>query len=203
MTFGFTYLRKGEEDFDSVRYVAYGCAPAPGSYCGNGPQLFTANQGTGGDAFAEVLLGLPSVIHQRFNYTSGGPFAPEPNVVVPYYGGYFNDKGRRLRSGSRSPTDSRYELPIPIFRHKQNLLRHLRAVNRHYLHTWDRDRFARALCLGSQARLCSKTQRGDAASPNAGGACGIRALLQLRCEPDIECSEWSSLWRRARRLCRQ
>ena len=86
MTFGFNYLRKGEEDFDSVRYVAYGCAPAPGAYCGNGPQLFTANQGVGGDAFAEVLLGLPSVIHQRFSYTSGGPFAPEPNVVIPYYG---------------------------------------------------------------------------------------------------------------------
>ncbi len=72
MTFGFTYLRKGEEDFDNVRYVAFGCAPAPGSYCGNGPQIFTANSGVGGDAFADVLLGLPSVIHQRFDYTSGG-----------------------------------------------------------------------------------------------------------------------------------
>ena len=86
MTFGFTYLRKGEEDFDNVRYVAYGCAPTPGAYCGDGPQLFTSNQGVGGDAFAEVLLGLPSVIHQRYSYTSGGPFAPEPNVVIPYYG---------------------------------------------------------------------------------------------------------------------
>jgi hypothetical protein len=114
MTFGFTYLRKGEEDFDSVRYVAYGCAPAPGSYCGNGPQLFTANQGTGGDAFAEVLLGLPSVIHQRFNYTSGGPFAPEPNVVVPYYGGYFNDKVKVTQRLTVS-YGLRYELPIPIF----------------------------------------------------------------------------------------
>jgi hypothetical protein len=114
MTFGFTYLRKGEEDFDSVRYVAYGCAPAPGAYCGNGPQLFTANQGVGGDAFAEVLLGLPSVIHQRFSYTSGGAFAPEPNVVVPYYGGYFNDK---LKVTQRLTVSYglRYELPIPIF----------------------------------------------------------------------------------------
>src|SRR5271165_821804 len=114
MTFGFTYLRKGEEDFDNVRYVAYGCAPAPGSYCGNGPQLFTANQGVGGDAFAEVLLGLPSVIHQRFSYTSGGPFAPEPNVVIPYYAGYFNDKLKVTQKLTVS-YGLRYELPIPIF----------------------------------------------------------------------------------------
>ena len=113
-TFGFTYLRKGEEDFDSVRYVAYGCAPAPGAYCGNGPQLFTANQGVGGDAFAEVLLGLPSVIHQRFSYSSGGPFAPEINVVVPYYAGYFNDKMKVTQKLTAS-FGLRYELPIPIF----------------------------------------------------------------------------------------
>ena len=114
MTFGFTYIRKGEEDFDSVRYVAYGCAPAVAAYCAAGPQLFTANQGVGGDAFAEVLLGLPSVIHQRFNYTSGGPFAPEPNVVIPYYGAYFNDK---LKVTQRLTVSYglRYELPIPVF----------------------------------------------------------------------------------------
>jgi hypothetical protein len=114
MTFGFTYLRKAEEDFDSVRYVAYGCAPAPGAYCGNGPQLFTANNGVGGDAFAEVLLGLPSVIHQRYNYTSGGPFAPEPNSVIPYYAGYFNDKWQATQRLTVS-YGLRYELPIPIF----------------------------------------------------------------------------------------
>ena len=114
MTFGFTYLRKGEEDFDNVRYVSYGCAPAPGGYCGNGPQLFTANQGVGGDAFAEVLLGLPSAIHQRYSYSSGGPFAPEPNVVIPYYAGYFNDKWKVTQRLTVS-YGLRYELPIPIF----------------------------------------------------------------------------------------
>jgi Carboxypeptidase regulatory-like domain len=115
-TFGFTYLRKGEEDFDSVRYVAYGCAPAPGAYCGNGPQLFTADpaSGNGGDAFAEVLLGLPSVIHQRFSYSNGGPFAPEINVVVPYYAGYFNDK-MKVTPKLTASFGLRYELPVPIF----------------------------------------------------------------------------------------
>ena len=114
MTFGFTYLRKTEEDFDNVRYVAFGCAPAPGAYCGNGPQIFTSSQGAGGDAFADVLLGLPSVIHQRFNYTSGGPFAPEPNVVSPYYAGYFNDKWQVTNRLTVS-YGLRYELPLPMF----------------------------------------------------------------------------------------
>jgi hypothetical protein len=114
MTFGFNYLRKGEEDFDNVRYVAFGCAPAPGAYCGNGPQLFTSSEGVGGDAFAEVLLGLPSVVHQRYDYTSGGPFAPRPNGIVPYYGVYFNDKFKATQRLTVS-FGLRYELPLPIF----------------------------------------------------------------------------------------
>ena len=114
MTFGFNYLRKGEEDFDNVRYVAFGCAPAPGAYCGNGPQLFTSSQGVGGDAFAEVLLGLPSVIHQRDDYTSGGPFAPRPQAIVPYYGAYFNDKFKLTQRLTVS-FGLRYDLPLPIF----------------------------------------------------------------------------------------
>ncbi|MGA7930311.1 MAG: carboxypeptidase-like regulatory domain-containing protein, partial [Candidatus Sulfotelmatobacter sp.] len=114
MTFGFNYLRKAEEDFDNVRYVAFGCAPFADAYCGAGPQLFTSSQGAGGDAFAEVLLGLPTVIHQRYSYTSGGPFAPEPNVVIPYYAGYFNDKFQVTQRLTVS-YGLRYELPIPIF----------------------------------------------------------------------------------------
>jgi len=114
MTFGFSYLRKAESDFDNVRYVAFGCAPFTGAYCGGGPQLFTANQGVGGYAFADLLSGLPSVIHQRFDYTSGGPFAPQPDWVIPYYAGYFNDK---LQVTPRLTVSYglRYELPIPIF----------------------------------------------------------------------------------------
>ena len=114
LTFGFNYLRKGEEDFDNVRYVSFGCAPFSGAYCGAGPQLFTSSQGAGGDAFAEVLLGLPTVIHQRYSYTSGGPFAPEPNVVIPYYAGYVNDKFKVTQRLTVS-YGLRYELPLPIF----------------------------------------------------------------------------------------
>jgi hypothetical protein len=187
MTFGITYLRKGEEDFDSVRYVAYGCAPAPGSYCGNGPQLFTANQGVGGDAFAEVLLGLPSVIHQRFDYTSGGPFAPEPNVIIPYYGGYFNDKVKVTQRLTVS-YGLRYDLPIPVF-----------ATNNTCCGIYEPSTDT----ISIPGITPGLPERGDAASPIAGGARGIRPLLQLRCEPDIECSDRSSLWGSARRFCRQ
>jgi hypothetical protein len=118
MTFGFNYIRKGEEDFDNVRYAFFGCAEAFNSYCANGVSLFTSSTGTfngvGGDGFADVLLGLPKVIHQRYSYTSGGPFAPEPNWVIPYYGAYFNDKFQPTKALTVS-YGLRYDLPIPIF----------------------------------------------------------------------------------------
>jgi hypothetical protein len=118
MTFGFNSIRKSEEDFDNVRYVFFGCAESFFSYCANGVNLFTSSTGTvsgvGGDGFADVLLGLPKVIHQRYSYTSGGPFAPEPNWVIPYYGFYFNDKFQATRSVTIS-FGLRYDLPIPIF----------------------------------------------------------------------------------------
>jgi hypothetical protein len=115
MTFGFNYIRKSELDFDTVRYVGFGCT---GYYCDNGPDLFTASGSdlgqVGGDGFAEVLLGLPKVIHQRYNYTAGGPFAPEPNFVLPYYGAFFNDK-LQLTKRLTVSFGLRYELPIPIY----------------------------------------------------------------------------------------
>ena len=115
MTFGLNYLRKTELDFDNVRYVDFGCT---GIYCGNGPDFFTAS-GTdlgqvGGDGFADLLLGLPKVIHQRFNYTSGGAFAPQARYVIPYYGAYANDKVQATKRLTVS-FGLRYELPIPIY----------------------------------------------------------------------------------------
>lgn len=114
MSFGFNYLRKIERDFDSVRYVAFGCAPAPGAYCGNGPQIFTGSNGVGGDAFADTMLGLPSVIHQRYGYTTGGPFAPDPNVIIPYYGAYFTDTWKVMPTVTVT-YGIRYDLPIPTY----------------------------------------------------------------------------------------
>ena len=115
LTFGFNYLRKSEFDFDNVRYVDFGCT---GIYCGNGPDFFTAS-GTdlgqvGGDGFADLLLGLPKVIHQRFNYSSGGAFAPQANYVIPYYGAFANDKMQVSKRLTLS-FGLRYELPIPIY----------------------------------------------------------------------------------------
>ncbi len=87
MTFGFNYLRKSEFDFDNVRYVDFGCT---GIYCGNGPDLFTSS-GTdlglvGGDGFADLLLALPKVVHQRFNYTSGGRSHHKRTMLFPTTG---------------------------------------------------------------------------------------------------------------------
>lgn len=118
LTFGFNYIRKAEEDFDNVRYVFFGCAESFNSYCANGVDLFTSQSGTsngvGGDGFADVLLGLPKVIHQRYSYTTGGPFAPEPNWIIPYYGTYFNDKFQVSKRLTVS-YGLRYDLPIPIY----------------------------------------------------------------------------------------
>jgi Carboxypeptidase regulatory-like domain len=118
MTFGFNYIRKSEEDFDNVRYVFFGCGETLDSYCANGVDLFSSSTGTsngiGGDGFADVLLGLPKVIHQRYSYTTGGPFAPEPNWVIPYYGTYINDKFQASKRLTVS-FGLRYDLPIPIY----------------------------------------------------------------------------------------
>ena len=88
--------------------------PPPGLIEG-GPQIFTGNsQGMGGDGFADLMLGLPSVIHQRYNYTSGGPFAPDPNVLIPYYGAYFTDTWKALPTLTIT-YGMRYDVPIPAF----------------------------------------------------------------------------------------
>ncbi len=127
MTFGLNYIRKWELDFDQVRYVDFGCT---GIYCGNGRDVFTASGSdvgqVGGDGFADVLLGKPKVIHQRFNYTGAPPFSPEPNWTFPYYGSYFNDKvqftkrltvsfGLRYEPQTRSAvgSTSRPRIPLP------------------------------------------------------------------------------------------
>jgi hypothetical protein len=118
-TFGFNSIRKSERDFNGVRYVDFGCT---GSFCSNGPNVFTAsgsNKGqTGGDAFADVLLGKPKSIRQSYTYTGAGPFAPEFNAIVPYYGMYANDKIQFTPRLTVS-VGLRYDLPVPIFDENQ------------------------------------------------------------------------------------
>ncbi len=115
MTFGFNYIKKKEVDFDNVRFVDFGCT---GAYCGNGRDSFTSSGSdlgqVGGDGFADVLLGKPKVIHQRYSYTGSGPFAPEPTELIPYYGIYFNDKIQFTPRLTIS-LGLRYDLPVPLY----------------------------------------------------------------------------------------
>lgn len=114
-TFGFNSIRKSERDFDSIRFVDFGCT---GLNCGNGRDVFTSSGSDvgqiGGDAFADVLLGKPKSIHQRYAYSGASPFAPEFNAVIPYYGMYANDKIQFTPRLTIS-VGLRYDLPVPIY----------------------------------------------------------------------------------------
>lgn len=113
---GGNYFRKGEYDWDFIRFVTFG----EGSYNdGFPPQLFTAagtaQNSVGGDGMADLLLGLPQVIHQRYDFGAGNdPLAPELNVVFPYWGAYANDK-IQVTPKLTLTLGLRYDLNIPLY----------------------------------------------------------------------------------------
>jgi len=117
MTFGMNYFKKGEQDFDYVRSVSYGGVFNVSTYA-QPKQAFTqagsADGSGGGDGYADVVLGLPRVIHQRFDLTSGGPSAPLLNVFFPYWGAYFNDK-LQLTPNLTLSAGLRWDLNQPIY----------------------------------------------------------------------------------------
>jgi hypothetical protein len=116
MAMGFNYIRKSEKDFDNVRFINFGCGA--GAYCGGGRSLYSSS-GTdlgslGGDAAADLLMGITTDIHQRFTYTNSPDFAPEPQTFLPYYGAYFNDK-IQLSPKLTLSLGLRYDLPLPAY----------------------------------------------------------------------------------------
>ena len=117
MTFGANYFKKGEQDFDFVRSVSYGGVFNVSNY-GQTKQEFTqagtADNSVGGDGYADVVMGIPRVIHQRFDLTSGGASAPLLNVFFPYWGAYFNDKVQLSQSLTLS-AGLRWDMNIPIY----------------------------------------------------------------------------------------
>ncbi len=116
-TFGVNYFNKGEQDWDFNRYVSFGCQL---NYIqGTCPkqdftQAGSADGSVGGDAFADLMLGLPRSIHQRYNITGGSPTAPALDVRFPYWGFYAND---RMQLGKKLTISLglRYDLIIPIY----------------------------------------------------------------------------------------
>ncbi len=115
ITAGMNYFRKGEYDWDFIRFVTFG----EGSYNNGFPrQQFSSggyNQNyDGGDGMADLAMGLPQVIHQRYNFVGGDATAPELDVVFPYWGFYINDKFQVSPKLTIS-AGLRYDLNIPLF----------------------------------------------------------------------------------------
>ena len=104
MTFGMNYFRKAEYDWDFGRNVYYGSFSS-GGY----------DQGyAGGDSIADMIMGLPSYIHQLNNIVGGDATAPELNVIFPQWGMYGNDK-IKINQKLTVSLGLRYDLNIPVY----------------------------------------------------------------------------------------
>ena len=99
---GFNYFRKKEVDFDYIRYVSF-------------DQQFTRSGSVdgslGGDSVADLLLGIPSNMQQRYNLTDGDDGL---NFVMPYWGFYVEDKWQ-FRSNWTLSAGLRYDLGIQTY----------------------------------------------------------------------------------------
>jgi hypothetical protein len=104
MTFGLNYFRKGEYDWSFNRYVSFGKF-TKGGY----------NQDSaGGDAMADLLMGIPRHIHQLDVISGADDTAPELNVRFPYWGGYVNDK-YQISPNLTLSVGLRYDLSLPMY----------------------------------------------------------------------------------------
>jgi hypothetical protein len=103
---GMNYFRKGEYDWDFIRYVNFA---SPAFSAGGFDQGYV-----GGDSMADLLMGIPADIHQRFNFVGGDATAPEANEAFPYWGFYINDKVR-INPKLTLSLGLRYDLDIPLF----------------------------------------------------------------------------------------
>jgi hypothetical protein len=102
LKFGFNYFRKEEVDWDYIRTV---------SFSDQFTRAGSADGGRGGDAMASFILGLPSAILQRYQFTGG---QPELNMVIPYWGFYGEDKWQVSPKLTVS-LGLRYDLPVPLY----------------------------------------------------------------------------------------
>ncbi len=112
---GLNYFRKGEYDWDFIRFTTFG----EGSYNAGFPRQEFSSGGynqnyDGGDGMADLVMGIPQVIHQRYNFVGGNATSPELNVVFPYWGMYVNDKFQASPKLTIS-AGLRYDLNIPLF----------------------------------------------------------------------------------------
>jgi hypothetical protein len=105
ITLGGNYFRKGEYDYDFVRFVSFQT-----KFSTTGSDLGYQ----GGDAAADLVMGLPETIHQRFNFVNGDATSPELDVTFPYFGFYVNDK-IQVSPKFTLTAGLRYDLDIPLY----------------------------------------------------------------------------------------
>ena len=104
-TFGGNYFRKGEYDWDFIRFVEFQQKFSTGGEVQNY---------AGGDAMADLVMGTPETIHQRFAFQGGDATSPELNVTLPFWGVYANDKFQ-ITPQLTLTYGLRYDLAIPIY----------------------------------------------------------------------------------------
>jgi hypothetical protein len=104
MSFGMNYFRKSEIDWDIARNASFG-----GFSTGGGLQHYV-----GGDAMADLEMGLPANLFVRYQINGGGPTAPDYNIIFPYWGFYVNDKFR-ISPKFTITAGLRYDLNIPDY----------------------------------------------------------------------------------------
>jgi hypothetical protein len=104
LSFGMNYFRKSEIDWDFQRNVDFGGFSSSGGDLGY----------VGGDAMADLEMGIPNNLWVRYKITGGGPTAPNYNIIFPYWGFYVNDKFR-ISPKLTISTGLRYDLSIPDY----------------------------------------------------------------------------------------
>ena len=116
VTAGLSYLRKGEYDWQIARYVGFG---ADNSYLAGGFSTPGFSGGaalqnyTPGDGQADLEMGIPSAMNQRYNFAGGGT-APQFWAEFPAWGMYVDDKFRITPKLTVS-AGLRYELNVPLY----------------------------------------------------------------------------------------
>jgi len=101
---GFNYFRKSEIDWDIERNVSFGGFSTSGGDLGY----------LGGDAQADLEMGLPSGLWVRYDIAGGDATSPDYNILFPYWGMYVNDKFR-ISPKLTISAGLRYDLSIPDY----------------------------------------------------------------------------------------
>jgi hypothetical protein len=104
LTAGLNYFRKSEIDWDIQRNVSFGGFSTSGGDLGY----------VGGDAMADLEMGLPNNLWVRYTIEGGNATSPNYNILFPSWGMYVNDKFRMTPKLTVS-AGLRYELNIPIY----------------------------------------------------------------------------------------